>query len=484
MNNRQNSGNKAEIIFSRFISICIGGKMNIMFTIWLFSMSMVAQDVVSSRPQNDEHYTGGRAKPSMRWVSGLLPNDMYIATTETVIDTLAAEKLFQAAKDSLLAISRQRVEKRTRIQELIDSKVKKVKTAEDLRLLSDAFSHYRYPTSRTLSVPRLLIETYFPYRNPTDKIAKNIKKGKLTSSVISCLEEYNHVLSDSIQEIQRSVELEWDEWFVAEKIPYPYKDIVKAIRNPYYRGYNYNNADTLDKIDGAQQRKGWEFLCNGNRQYKEDTYPFNVKYYIYDKAPQYKVVSQDLTVYDKKGQLVYVPSLTRKNTHEFEEIKRIVYLADYKNNKYNILSSPQRVQKYLNQMLGKKGEMESGYYMGVAMALALAFSSSPYAYATENNLNPRQRGQLIDAYNKEYRNTEGERFIKQLTEDHKDEFGYIYMIERVSNVGFRVIYINSRNLKPSYCALVTYKSGKKPYTKDFSVQFVNPPKNIPPAQRN
>ena len=196
------------------------------------------------------------------------------------------------------------------------------------------------------------------------------------------------------------------------------------------------------------------------------------------------MVSQDLTVYDKKGQLVYVPSLTRKNTHEFEEIKRIVYLADYKNNKYNILSSPQRVQKYLNQMLGKKGEMESGYYMGIAMALALAFSSSPYAYATGNNLNPRQRGQLIDAYNKEYRNTEGERFIKQLAEDHKDEFGYIYMIERVSNVGFRVIYINSRNLKPSYCVLVTYKSGKKPYTKDFSVQFVNPPKSIPPAQRN
>ena len=68
---------------------------------------------------------------------------------------------------------------------------------------------------------------------------------------------------------------------------------------------------------------------------------------------------------------------------------------------------------------------------------------------------------------------------KQLEKDHEYDFGYIYMIERVSNVGFRVVYLNKRTLQPSYCALITYKTSTKPYTKTFSAKLISMPKNIP-----
>ena len=79
-----------------------------------------------------------------------------------------------------------------------------------------------------------------------------------------------------------------------------------------------------------------------------------------------------------------------------------------------------------------------------------------------------------------YNDNIGSRYIKQLEKDHADEFGYVYMIERLSNVSFQVVYLNKQTLEPSYCAVITYKTGKKPYTSMFSTKLINIPDNIPP----
>ena len=438
-------------------------------------------------------------------VTEIPSNDNYeidkrtIQVTVSVIDTLEAERLFYPIKDSLLILSQTMVNKHKRIQELLepsqkkektkeirknnekeeynpyknspkkkeiamknlhyDLKRKKVETSEDLALLSDAYSFYPYQANN---------------------IQKDIQKGKLTMRVVDCLNLYDNRLSDNISIIHNKIELGWEKYLPQAGIPLPQKEIITMVKNPYYRGYHYNDADTLDLIERHQQRKGWEFLyASNNRVYKEDTYPAKFNYYVYNEKPQYKVDKDDYTVYNTQGQLVYIPSLTRDKGSVFAEIKRLVYLADYKNNKYNILSESQRTQKFLNRMIGEKGGTENSFAIGAGIAIAIAFSATPYAYLTGNSLSPRQRGKMIDDFQKDFRDPVGEEYIKQLVKDHERDFGYIYVIERVSNVSFRVVYINSGSLKPSYCALITYKTGTKPFTKDFSAKLINVPVNLP-----
>lgn len=462
--------------------------------------------LIHSSIQNNVNITKKKDKTNIaeKGTRNLQPNDNQdpdkrtIPVTVSVIDTLEAERLFQPIKDSLLAISLIKINKQKRIQELLEPSPQQKKNKEkrktnentDIYHTSSSVSQkqetndfYYSPTRKQVETSEdlaLLSEAYYYYPYKEDKIQKDVWKGKLTIKVVDCLNIYHRYLSEGIQTILSDVELGWRKCLPQAGVAFPRKEIIEMVNNPNYRGYHYRVADTMDMLERYQQRKGWEFLYEGTRIYKEDTYPIKFNYYIYNDAPQYKVDDNDLTVYNTNGQLVYVPSLTRKNTPVFVEIHRLVYFADYKKNKYNILSESEHTQKFLNRTLGEKGGIEKSAYLGAGVALVLAFSASPYAYFTGNSLSPQQRGQMIDEFQKDYRDTAGENFINQLAKDHENEFGYIYMIERVSDVSFRVIYINSRNLKPSYCALITYRTGTKPFTKDFSVKLINVPTNIPP----
>jgi hypothetical protein len=168
---------------------------------------------------------------------------------------------------------------------------------------------------------------------------KNIKKGKITSDVVRYLQCYSDYLTDSLKNVESTINSGWKGNLNYEDLPQ--KEIIVQMDNPYYRGLWYNNADTLDMVERYQQIHGWEFLYTGNRTYREDSYPQKVKYYIYDSAPKYKVTYSDSgikEVYNSSGQLVFVPRLNRDNNFEFKEIQPLIYLKDYRNNKYNIRS--------------------------------------------------------------------------------------------------------------------------------------------------
>jgi TonB family protein len=83
-----------------------------------------------------------------------------------------------------------------------------------------------------------------------------------------------------------------------------------------------------------------------------------------------------------------------------------------------------------------------------------------------------------------YQDEVGNNYIAQLKTDHKSEFGYIYEIKRLTPLSFRVVYLNSETLKPSYCAKVVYKTGEEAYSSQCSVQLESIPKNISPAFSN
>lgn len=195
---------------------------------------------------------------------------------------------------------------------------------------------------------------------------------------------------------------------------YPQKEFSTTMENRFYRGYYFCQNDTLDKFDFEYQIKGWE------------------KKLTFDEEGN--LLKRD--VFDKRGNLTYVACVLRTDVEILDEIKRLVYVKDYAKNKYKIKQKGSKTVAYLNKVLNKvKG-------------------------------NFREPG-----------NEEGEKFIAQLEQDHADEFGCVYVIERVTNTSFRVVYYNKSTKKASYAALVTFRGVKN--KKDFSVRLTTIPKGLP-----
>lgn len=62
--------------------------------------------------------------------------------------------------------------------------------------------------------------------------------------------------------------------------------------------------------------------------------------------------------------------------------------------------------------------------------------------------------------------------------DINEALAHCYLIERVTKTSFRVVFLNGKSMKPSYAALVTYRSSK-PNKKTCTVTLTIVPKNIP-----
>ena len=440
------------------------------------------------------------------------PNDRYITYKTTVVDTLEAERIFSEKKKQLMEAYHKGTARHQRCKELINLKGKKVKSEDDVRILNEAFYRqkllFKYDESylNKEESSKLKKSNYFlnfipiygaaiyeqvsRKKTPFEKIIKlkkNIDKGKLTEDVLQCLRAYSIYIEDSLYQQQKEIERGWNYWLEKDEIPH--KEIVLTTKNIYYRGNKYDDDNYLDMIDKKQQKEGWEFLYSNNRTSKHDSYPQELNYYVYDAAPQYKVLYNEKEincVYDKNGELFYVPSFTRnENSIELKDIKRAVYFIDYQNNKYGIKSQPAKTQEYLKLVLGQENGFEKAGNTVLGTVYAAAFASmaassllSPLeAYKAQNKAKQKVVEEAL-----KYKDSLGEKYIEQLREDHSDEFGYVYMIERISNVSFRITYINKESLQPSHCAIVTYRTGNKPYTKMFSVKLINEfPTNIPPA---
>ncbi len=417
--------------------------------------------------------------------------DSIIFYKAIVIDTLEAEKLFSEKKIGLMEAYQNGEARLQRCKELMGMPGKKVKEKRDLELLHSAYERYLENNPEIVRSVKKSVFIPIPFAGVVDvgvskSLDKNVKKGKLSAEVMNFLSCYYYYLSDSLQKVHDKIEQGWSTWVRENELKY--KEINISTKNPYYIGYNYYKPGTLDMLEQEQLLKGWEFLRSYNRTQKHDSYPHDVKYYVYSEAPQYRVLYGDegiKDVYDENGTLVYVPSLTREeNSAELNDIKRIVYLRDYQNNKYGIRSQSAHTQEYLNLVLGQENGFEKakgavmGTLYGAAFASMIATSMlSPFeSYKLQNRAK-----QVVVEEALKYKDTDGENFIEQLRKDHNSDFGYVYIIERLSNVSFKVLYINKK-FKPSYVAIISYSTGKEPYTKKFSIELTdNMPANIPPV---
>lgn len=255
-----------------------------------------------------------------------------------------------------------------------------------------------------------------------------------------------------------------------------------VVDNPFYRGNYYDNSDALDSLEVYQQRRGWEFLYNSSRKKVTQRYPYQISYYQYAEHQEYRVlyssslvVGSRLTgVYDVNGSLVYVPSLTRGDREVFVEVERLVYQRDYKNNKYDVATrSNAKTKKFLNMVLNRPHGFKKSTKEAFDVALTNVGDAIGSLFGKEPSKTPDSKSFS------DYWNDEGRNYIAQLEIDHKTELEYVYIIQRLTDMSFQIVYVNSETKVPSICARVTYKTGEEPFTSDYSVKLVPVPSNVP-----
>lgn len=435
------------------------------------------------------------------------PNEKNIIVSETIIDTIEANRIFKEKYEPFLLRRYEKgVEKKEKINRLCLNSPSKVKTLEEKQLLEQAYlayskthssykkggSDFYIPLPILMSIPIHTREKRYT-QDGIELTDRNIKKGKITSEVKAYLKYYNTFLEDSLIDERSRIRLGWQEWLKKEDIPY--KEIQVSKTNPNYRGLHYNNIENLDTLDYNEQNVGWEFLDNSKGMYHEDSYPQQVKYYVFNEIPNYKVLEGDSKikyVYDNNGNLNYVQKLMRQtNYKEFEEIKRLVYLKDYKNNKYNIKSQPRETLQFLEKTLSTPNEVTNLKYKKQKFLLESAIVMDSY-FKAAGYLGPilsKPYSKMLASSDKMKRMKKdakgidgiGLRYIEQLEKDHENDFGYVYIIDRISNTSFRVVYLNAQTLIPSYCAEISYSTGQKPYTTSYSTRLISMPSDIPPV---
>lgn len=337
------------------------------------------------------------------------------------------------------------------------------------------------------------VESETPHNKKAAKLLA--KKMKHLKKILSRSRIYN---DDYVKET-----LEWYEKYLeknlkkqTEKLLANLQDslqerVVITKKNKFYRGRNYKDYRILNLLENSLPAKGWEWLNTNNYIQKEVRYPEQLNYFVFNNVPQYKVFvswsdmvdnkinHNNAVVYNNKGTLVYVPNIWRGDIEEFnnieEDIKKIIYLKDYKHNKYNIKQKSGETQAEIIANLSRKNESKYKNIVYPKNSYVTNYNSDYLSTIALVGISIAAQNVKNDIAFKDYWN-----YKKQLEIDHSAEFGYVYIIERISGVSFRLVYIHEETLKPTYCALVTYKeTGDKSYTCDYSIKLIDIPKQIP-----
>lgn len=412
----------------------------------------------------------------------LEPNKQKIDSMVSVIDTVPAMEAFLQIKPTIEHHIDELRNKQSVLRNMLQSGQKKAKTELEKSIVQEAFNYVIHNTR------------YYEYDllgGQKAQDSKDVQKGKLTDAIKSFISHYDeNFLNPEITNLSNALE---NDWTIFLSNP-PTKMVTIQVVNPNYRGLHYNDYYKLNRIEEGRLINGYEFLLSEKGERVTESYPREISYTKYPSLPNRRV--KDLTfdkyrfeIYDNNGQLVYIPILQRlSNTDVYpnsitKEIRRLIYYKDFQNNKYNIQSASLKTQRYLSLWIGRpqglsKSEQElneldnEGLFRGLGGLFGTNATASNEARCSE-----------ILAKKEQYKDYEGERFLKQLESDHTAEFGYLYAIERLSDTKFLIVYLNKQTLLPSVCGIVTFYTGSEPYTTDFSVKLCQIPNDVPPVVR-
>ena len=262
-------------------------------------------------------------------------------------------------------------------------------------------------------------------------------------------------------------------WIIVEQKVGNAELVKKRVRNPYctdnyYNGYfNMSSLNTV-KCHYNRQIAGWEWAAHEQYEQKEEHYPVSLHYRYYPSHPEYRFCGESRNeVYNAQGGLVRITDINggylyfgenRKDLKK--EILEQLCKRDFLANKYDINNAKPETKTALCIRFGQTN--------GVDVRFANAMKKAQQAR------DEKVAARSIEAYNRavqkqdealrvlmEYVSKEREpqalKYINQLETDHKDDFQYLYKIERIDDVTLKITWLNS-NKECGCIAKVTWKN--------------------------
>ncbi|MDE5850717.1 MAG: hypothetical protein K2H38_11285, partial [Muribaculaceae bacterium] len=294
-----------------------------------------------------------------------------------------------------------------------------------------------------------LRELLSQYSNLSDQVGNRIKEDQNKLSSIEHLLQDQMMQSDFITKKinkanhEEDLAIKYNIIFESSDFPKRDKEIVEQVENQYYRPKGKHNPE----IDHILQIEGWEWV-NGELRQNTIHYPQHVTYKYSEAYPDYRIL--DNCVYDSIGNLVRVISYDGSDL--YSEIKEAYVdeqvIQDYKNNKYGILQKSKDVKYAIENKLGLSKEHNNrinqiNSQVSNTYVKANGKGKKAAEKAAQNILgmflaNEQEKSRM--------NNQDAINFIRQCTEDHKDEFGELWKTDRESEISFRIaIYSEKLN---------------------------------------
>ena len=335
------------------------------------------------------------------------------------------------------------------------------------------------------------------YKKEIDKADKLFSKKQQTHPVII---EYAKIVRSYYEVNIKSIEQEvafYDSYdaFYWYRISegnenYPQKTIYLTVKNANYRpallqsAWKYASYDRIDTLELRLQRRGWEWMNKYDfGQQKEEHYPHEYRYVSFPEHPEYRLVNMtnrsDFALFDTSGNLVRFPSIShedllrRQRPNLIEALLLMDYRNDYANNKYNIKSEGKDVQYAIVNRLGISNEsnkrmanaIAKGSEGGLIFRYSYNWKESIKGYIQRDNAARQMTGEMLRMMNDTAHN-----FLDQLKKDHEEDYKYIYKIERLTDVSFKVQFV-TKELKPRCDVVITYYQ-VKPFLCDWQIDSI------------
>ena len=235
--------------------------------------------------------------------------------------------------------------------------------------------------------------------------------------------------------------------------------------------------------DNAQQSQGWEWANGNELQNKTIYFPEERSFRYHPSHPEYRIACNwrdnycyHPNVYDEKGVLVRAGNIDGLG-QGYEEITEAVMMAickrDFLANKYGINSAKPETLLALRIKFDLADAVDARFKKYMKMAQDARdeklSATTPAQYAAAQKKQNEALNVLMEYVAKE-REPQAINYIKQLKSDHQAELSYLYKIERVDNVTFKLYFLNDK-MECGCIALMKW-SNKEPYEAQYEIELL------------
>jgi len=307
-----------------------------------------------------------------------------------------------------------------------------------------------------------------------EKSEKQLSKGKLYPQMggflgVVIAKDIDPLIKKSQDSIDMDIFYTYNR--VANQRTYPQRQIQIPEKNKNYRPAifmqyrdNSHPTDEIGRMDKKLLSRGWEWVNDGSFDNIYESYPVKYDYRKYKSHPEYKVRNERwfFQVYDKDGNLVYIPYLDQ--SLGYGDIRDLVdylllleYRKDYEANKYNIKSEGQDVQYSLRNHLGYSNEANQKAGKAFVKSAVADYESKKGTWQKRYNARLEAEKQ---AENYIYESIKANHptavnFLNQLKKDHEQDYKYLYKIKRIGDTSFALQFV-TYDMKPKCDIYISY----------------------------